>query len=180
MTLGHFLGRDSKNRDYSLEFTFDGGYKWFTEESLNSRAPNAIFTLVDPVETPTPFNDASVQSFSYESNFNSYELNLRIERRLSRDRIVHARDGSWVRTLDPAVLPAYLCGLRVVSMHDHFAYFSQNSNAQTRSGQYFVATHNDMIGFQKGLKYSARISLSAGNWSNSLRTLSMRTSIKLS
>ncbi len=166
MTLGHFVGRDSKNRDYSLEFTFDGGYKWFTEESLNSRAPNGIFTLVDPVAGPTPFNNASVQSFSYESNFNSYELNLRISRRLSRDRMVLARDGSWVRTLAPALLPEYLCGLRVVSMHDHFAYFSQNSNPLANSGQYFVATHNDMVGLQLGtdLSYQQEI------WKVGIRT----------
>ena len=145
-TLGHYLGRDYLNRDESIEFTFFGLNRWSQQRGVDA---GLLVTKLDPAFNNPGFIDTSTQGYSYESDFNSYELNLRLNRRLGRDRMELTRDG-WVRTCQPTGLPSFFVGLRVVTVNETFDYFSLPTAPAVNSGNYLVHTHNNMLGFQMG------------------------------
>ena len=184
LTYGRILeGRDSKNRDESIEFTFDGLYRWDNAGSRTSRNANDLLSIWEPVRTVpgsanannsvlagSGFGLSNTQFFSYDSNLNSYEFTYRLQRRLGRDRIVLARDGSWVRTASPTFLPTFLMGPRVLTTRERFSYTASSINvnntsteinaqsaanqsqyATLNSGRYFIQTHNYLVGYQIGL-----------------------------
>jgi hypothetical protein len=146
-TWGHYLGRDARNRDHAVEFTYLGLTHWQSAASVTAHTPAAIFSEIDPTFTVPAFNASNFQSFAQTSNFNSYELNYRIERRLSRDRLVYTRDSTWVRQATPAPLPSVFAGLRVVTVNERLNYLAQSSSA---NGSYNIATHNSLVGLQIG------------------------------
>lgn len=185
LTYGRILqGRDSKNRDETLEFTFNGFYKWNQAASLTSRNPNDLITIWEPVRVePGAVNPgtgflagsgytlSNTQAFTYDTNLNSYEVIYKLRRRLGRDRLVLARDGSWVQTASPSFLPTFIMGPRVVTTRERFSYtansinnnnssndvpvaspVNQNQYSLINSGQYFITTHNDLVGYQIGME----------------------------
>ena len=148
-TIGRFIGRDDKNRDHALEFTFLGLTHWQTAAGITAATPGGIFVdiLLDPNFQAQVFNQADLQTFFASSNFNTYELNYRIERRLPRDQVVYTRDSTWVRQADPSPLPSVMAGIRVAFDNETLKWFSQTSIG---SATYNVSTHNNMVGPQVG------------------------------
>jgi hypothetical protein len=146
-TWGHYLGRDARNRDHAVEFTYLGLTHWQAAGSVTAHTPGTIFSEIDPTFSVPAFNASDFQSFAQTSNFNSYELNYRIERRLARDQLVYTRDSTWVRQCTPAPLPSLFAGLRVVTVNERLNYLAQSSTA---NGSYNVATRNNLVGLQIG------------------------------
>ena len=150
-TLGRHIGRDARNRDHSIEFTFLGLTHWGFAGGLKSTAGDNLFTNIDPTFSVDAFNRSTQQTFDATSDFNSYELNYRIDRRLARDRLVYTRDSVWVRQAQPALLPAMFAGIRVVSINETLSWFAESDRPGTGStGSYFVKTFNNMVGPQVG------------------------------
>ena len=147
--LGRHIGRDFRNRDHSIEFTFLGLTHWGVAGGLTSLSGGGIFTNIDPTLLVPAFNQSSSQTFDLTSEFNSYEVNYRIERRLSRDQIVYTRDSTWVRRATPAILPALFAGIRVVNLDEQLSWFAVSSVEQS-TGSYLVRTTNRMVGPQLG------------------------------
>jgi hypothetical protein len=154
LTLGKFLGRDAKNRDYNVEFTYFGLFDWTDEKAVNTIAAGSafIFTNLDPTFTVQGFNNAAAQQYNYKSQFDSFEANLRVSRRLPRDRMELQPDGRWIRRCDPDLLPSFIVGPRIVQVDERFGYFSQGLNPATRNGTYIVNTSNELYGMQAGVE----------------------------
>ena len=149
-TIGRFIGRDYQNRDHALEFTFTGLTHWGASGGLTSLTGNGLFTPIDPSFRVPVFNGSSQQTFNQTSDFNSYELNYRIDRRLARDRMIYTRDSTWVRQAKPALLPSLYAGIRVVDVNETLSWFAQ-SLSPAGHGSYLVATNNTLVGPQVGL-----------------------------
>ncbi len=148
-TIGKFLGRDDRNRDHAVEFTFLGLTHWRATGGMTGTNPGAIFTLLDFTGAVPAFDGAKSQSYAESSMFNSYELNYRISRRLSHDQMVYTRDSTWVRQCTPTALPSVFAGMRVVTVNEKFGYFSQTVGPVIK-GAYRVTTHNNLVGPQIG------------------------------
>jgi hypothetical protein len=146
-TVGRYLGTDGSNRDHSVEFTFLGLTHWRSAEDLTAVQPGGIFSLVDASLTTPAFNASDFQSYLYTSSFNSYELNYRVARRPTRDRMIYTRDSTWVRENTPSPLPSLFGGLRVITLNERLNYFAESSVA---TGNYNVQTHNNLVGLQGG------------------------------
>ncbi|HJX10139.1 MAG TPA: hypothetical protein VJ733_06510 [Candidatus Binatia bacterium] len=146
-TFGRFLGRDPRNRDHAVEFTFLGLTHWQDGASLTARDPGAIISNIDPTRSVPGYNGGNFQSYAQTSTFNSYELNYRINRRLSRDQLIYTRDSTWVRQCTRSMLPAIFAGLRVVSIAETLKYLGDSSTA---NATYDIATHNNLVGLQAG------------------------------
>jgi hypothetical protein len=151
-TIGRVLGRDDRNRNHAVEFTFTGLTHWQTAGSMTAVQPGGIFVdiLLDPSFQVPVFNAADHQTMFESSNLNTYEFNYRIDRRLPRDRVVYSRDSTWVRQADPAPLPSVLAGLRVAFNNESLNWFSQSSDG---TGTYHIVTHNNMVGPQVGVEW---------------------------
>ena len=70
----------------------------------------AMFTPIDPSAQVPVFNGSALQTFNETSDFNSYEFNYRINRRLDRDKLIYTRDSTWVRSAQPNLLPSVYGG----------------------------------------------------------------------
>ena len=146
-TLGRYLGRDARNRNHSVEFTFLGLAHWQFAQSITAEMPGTLMQVIDPLATVPVFNDSDFQGFNQTSDFNSYEVNYRIERRLGRDRMVYTRDSCWVREATPALLCSAFAGVRVAIVDENFNWSATNFLGD---GSYVVVTHNNMVGPQVG------------------------------
>jgi hypothetical protein len=149
-TIGRYLGRDPLNRDHALEFTFLGLTHWSDAASLTARFPGGIVSNLDPTRGQSglpAYNASNFQAYSGTSKFNSYELNYRINNRLPRDQVVYTRDSNWVRRANRSPLPSIFAGLRVVSIAETLKYSAESATA---TGQYDIATHNNLAGPQIG------------------------------
>ena len=148
-TIGRFVGQDDKNRDHAVEFTFLGLTHWQASEGLTAAINGGIFVdiLLDPDRRARVFNQANQQTFFASTDFNSYEFNYRIDRRLPRDQVIYTRDSAWVRQADPSPLPSLIAGIRVAFNNDTLKWLSE---ASIGSGTYNVMTHNNMVGPQVG------------------------------
>jgi hypothetical protein len=149
-TLGRNLGRDARNRDHSVEFTFLGLTHWRNAGDLTAVTPGGIFSLVDSSLSTPAFNGSDRQGFLESSSLNSYELNYRISRRPTRDRLIYTRDSTWVRENTPSQLPALFGGLRVLTLNERLNYLAESATA---IGSYNVQTHNNLVGLQAGLDW---------------------------
>lgn len=149
-TIGRYIGRDYRNRDHAIEFTFLGLTHWGAAGGLTSLTGSGLFTPIDTSFSVPAFNNSATQSFGETSDFNSYELNYRIERRLARDRLVYTRDSTWIREAAPALLPAVSAGIRVANINETLSWFAEANNPLEK-GSYFVQTRNTLVGPQVGL-----------------------------
>jgi hypothetical protein len=150
-TLGRHIGRDCRNRDHSIEFTYLGLTHWGVAGGLQAQDQFGLFTPIDPTQSVPIFNGSDFQSFDLTSSFNSFELNYRIERRLARDRLVYTRDSTWVRQATPALLPGMFAGIRVVDIDEQLLWLADSDSAPAGTGSYLVTTHNRMVGPQAGV-----------------------------
>jgi len=149
-TVGVFLGRDPRNRDHAVEFTFLGLTHWQDAASLTAKLNGAIVSNIDPTRFVPAFNGSNFQSYFQSSKMNSWELNYRINRRLGRDQMVWTRDSNWVRRVDRDHLVTVFAGLRVISIAETLKY---DANSTTATGTYDIATHNNLVGLQAGGEY---------------------------
>ncbi len=149
-TVGRYIGRDARNRDHSVEFTFLGFSNWRASEGLNAVTAGGIFSNIDPSPSTPVFNAANSQSFAEASLFDSYELNYVIDRRPLRDQMVYTRDSTWVRRATPSRMPAIFAGIRVVTINERLNYIS---SANIGNGTYNVFTHNTLVGPQAGFDW---------------------------
>lgn len=146
-TLGRYLGRDMHNRDHSVEFTFLGLTHWQYAKSISSQTGGPVIQLLDPLAVVPVYDDADTQAFDQVSDFNSYEINYRVDRRLGRDRLVYTRDSCWVRQATPALLCSVFAGLRVAVVNERINW---TASSTLGDGRYLVVTHNNMVGPQFG------------------------------
>lgn len=146
-TLGRYLGRDARNREHSVEFTFLGLTHWQFAQSITAETPGAIFQSVDPLASVPVFDGSNTQAFDETADLNSYEVNYRIDRRLGRDRLVYTRDSSWVREATPSLLCSIYSGVRVVIVNERLDWTASNALGD---GSYVVVTHNNLVGPQIG------------------------------
>ena len=154
ITLGRFLCRDQKNRDHSLEFAFFGLFDWQQSNGMVGRSVNSLFTLIDPYTATADqvggFNAVQEQSFTYDSSFDSYEMNYVIAQRLGRDRLEMSPEGEWVRKLSPSHISTFLGGPRYISTGEGFDWRSAAADPDVANGLYQVTTNNQLVGLQFG------------------------------
>jgi len=173
MTLGRYLGRDAKNRDHFLEFTYWGLNSWDGTAAsggfrFNDGSGNLIGTLFTPFEITTDFIDSPVGGFNratehrafYRSTINNWEINGRFRRRPGKDRLVLLPTGRWRREAQPGGHLSFLYGLRFMTIPERFEFNSSgrvfNATAGEEfdiSGSYRIRTNNDMLGVQIGGDY---------------------------
>ena len=152
-TVGEYLCRDIKNRDHALEFTYFGMHDWFDKKGVFiPTVPPLTFqpTLFAHFDqSAVGFNNVRGLRYEYGSDFDSVELNLRLSRRLGRDRMELNRAGCWERKCAPGPLSSLIAGVRIVTIDETYNFIASNA-AGTTTGAYFVQTGNDMLGFQSG------------------------------
>lgn len=109
------------------------------------------------------FNQADQHTQIYDSDIDSFELNLRLRPRGRSDRLVLHPNGKWRRECRPGEYISYVFGLRMISIDEQFRFQSNGSRQKSNgrvtaltNGEYGVRTHNDMIGLQFGTDWIIR------------------------
>jgi hypothetical protein len=154
LTIGEHLGRDYLDRDQSIEFTYYGGLSFFVRDSYNA-IPNSY--LVTPLAgTILPglpgFTYAQTYESTIGSNYNSMELNYKLNRRLGRDQLVMSPNGGWSKRAERGWLPAVLIGTRVANVDETFTFTSSRPSASSGlfGGAYDIQTQNWLWGLNLG------------------------------
>src|SRR5262249_18827862 len=62
-TIGKFLGRDAKNRDHAVEFTFLGLTHWRASGGLFAVNPGSIFSTLDFTNNVPAYNGSNAQTY---------------------------------------------------------------------------------------------------------------------
>jgi hypothetical protein len=153
-TLGRYLGRDHLNRDRSVEFTYYGGMTYEQTDGWNALG-NATtpYTLVTPLALRVPgYNGAGFYTTAFNSDFNSYEWNFKLRRRLGRDKMVMMPNGDWARHAERAFLPAGFIGIRLANVNEDFFWQSGREGVDFSQfgGNYEVHTENWLLGMNFG------------------------------
>jgi hypothetical protein len=149
-TIGKSLGRDYLDRDRSIEFVYYGGMTFDEVSSWNGVGGNTLFT---PLNFNAPgFNAAGTYTSTFNSDFNSYEWNYKLRRRLGRDKVVMSPDGSWTKHAERGWLPAIIIGPRLANVNEDFALLSSRPGvpATDFSGRYIINTSNWLLGLNLG------------------------------
>jgi len=138
--------------------------------------------------TPFPtevggFNRALVHTATYRSDIHDFELNVWLRPR-GRDRLVLRPDGRWRRECQTGHFFSFLFGVRYLSIDEQFDLasrgrinvFDDDGNLVADgllSGDYFIRTHNDLVGIQIGAdlmqrncKWSYGVRVKAGPFVN--------------
>ena len=151
-TAGHYLGRDDQNRNHFLEFTFWGLNSWLTDLSPEAPLINHVTAIDGPIGG---FHTVDQLLFTYRSEINNYELNLRVRPRARADRLVLQPNGVWQRECNPGLYPSFLLGLRAIETNERFNTHETGTGLVGQvpaavDGQYDIATRNVLLGFQIG------------------------------
>ncbi|MBI2826001.1 MAG: hypothetical protein HYX69_15055 [Planctomycetia bacterium] len=169
LTVGRNLYQDIIHRQHALEFTFLGLNQWSTDafalgppqiSTSTFFQAAGLFTLFP--NSVGGFNAAKVHTIFDNSNFNSYELNYRIQRLPRPDRIAQQPDGTWIRQGTPSLVPSFLVGFRSLTFNDNFRWESIGTIPATGvpfSGQYKVASVNNLFGAQVGSDITAQYTI---------------------
>ncbi len=172
VTVGKYLGRDDKNRDRTLEFTFWGLNEWTSQYGVVAINPNEFSLLRTPLDRGIgAYNFATAHQMAYESNLNSFEMNAKISRRLGRDRMVLKPDGRWERQCDPGRTPTFLAGFRAITIDEEFSFDAQRTgfvgdpDLPNAFGTYDIDAQNRLFGLQLG----AELIQQHCNWSFGVR-----------
>ena len=178
MTLGLLMGRDSKNRDHSLEFTFLGLNQWRTSASATAPAGFGL-SLVTPLDPDVhvsklfgitvgaliPGFVGTSHVYAYSADFRSFELNVRIQDRLGRDQMVYTPDGRWTRHATPRRNWSFLAGLRYINYDEAFAFDSVDTANPGNMGSLDIDAQNDLFGVHVGAEWTEQFE----TWSWGLR-----------
>ncbi|MEX0612900.1 MAG: BBP7 family outer membrane beta-barrel protein [Pirellulales bacterium] len=156
-TLGHFLFRDSMNRDHTAEFTAFAGGDWHQNRIISSPTNFGLFVpfYIDGTQGTGPFDQSTRQTVEYSSHYSSFEGNYRVRQRLRRDRMIMDANGHWHRATNSGFVREYLVGLRMVEARDLLDWRAEDIRIGTttqlgNNGTYLIRTDNDMFGFQLG------------------------------
>jgi hypothetical protein len=149
-TLGHFLFRDSKNRDHTVEFTAFGGGDWHQHRQISSATPFGLFVPFVIDGGNRSFDNSTRQTLDYSSHYSSFEFNYRVKQRMHRDRLIMDANGHWHRAANAGFVREYLVGLRIVESRDFLDWQAEDIQAMGNDGSYLIFTDNDMFGFQMG------------------------------
>jgi hypothetical protein len=190
MTLGRYLGRDARNRDRFLEFSYWGLSDWretraVTGERLTDTvtlAPNTVTFGSLNSEFPAAvggFNRVDLQRISYYSDLNNFELNLRLRPRGRGNRLVLHPSGRWRQECRPGWQCSYLIGVRVMSIDENLTWHTEGAFEVNGApfgnvtADYSVRTYNNLVGMQFGAdlmhrtcKYSWGVRAKAGPYVN--------------
>jgi Putative beta barrel porin-7 (BBP7) len=162
VTLGHFLGIDSDNREQYFEFTYYGLNSWSGKYAVNLNRRlidatsgvtygNVNSTL--PIEV-SGFNRADHHRYEYSSSFDNFELNARITQRSRKDQLVLHPNGQWRREPNTGIYTSTLCGIRGFSFDEHWKWLSEGiiegEGGGAVGGSYTIRTRNDLFGLQMG------------------------------
>lgn len=149
-TIGKSLGRDYLDRDRSIEFVYYGGMTYNEVSSWNGVGGNTLFTPLNP--SAPGFNAAGTYTSTFNSDFNSYEWNYKLRRRLGRDKVVMSPDGRWEKHAERGWLPALIVGPRLVNANEDFGMFSARPGVPSTdfSGRYIINTSNWLLGLNIG------------------------------
>jgi hypothetical protein len=149
-TIGKSLGRDYLDRDRSVEFVYYGGMNYTGTNGWNSASGNNLFTPLD--FTAPGFNAAGLYGTTFNSNFNSGEVNYKLRRRLGRDKVVMSPDGTWTRHAERGWLPAIIVGPRLANVSENFSFTSSRPGTPSAdfSGVYAINTNNWLLGLNLG------------------------------
>jgi hypothetical protein len=150
VTIGKSLGRDYLDRDRAIEFIYYGGLSYNDNDGRNARSADGFFTPLD-IFAPG-FNGASTYLEKFNSDFNSWEWNYKLRRRLGRDQLVMSPGGNWTRHAERGWLPALIVGTRLATVNEDFQLKSSRTNvpASQFSGQYTVNTQSWLLGLNIG------------------------------
>jgi hypothetical protein len=160
-TLGHFLFRDSRNRDHSVEFTAFGGGEWEQNRVITSEDPFGLFVPFIVDGGNLSFDGSTRQTVDYSSNYKSFETNYRVKQRLGHDQLVMDPNGGWHRAANAGFEREYLAGLRFLQLEDRLDWRAEDIVEVGSDGQYLIRTRNNMFGFQVGLGHNYQ----ASRWS---------------
>lgn len=153
-TLGRYLGRDYLNRDRAFEFIYYGGMTYEQTDGWNALGDATTpFTLVTPLALRVPgYNGAGFYTTAFNSDFNSYEWNFKLRRRLGRDKMVMMPNGDWSRRAERAFLPAGFIGIRLANVNEDFFWQSGREGVDISQfgGNYEVHTENWLLGMNFG------------------------------
>ncbi|MDZ4817957.1 MAG: hypothetical protein SGJ20_03185, partial [Planctomycetota bacterium] len=108
VTVGQFLGRDAQNRDISAEFTYLGMGEFVADDGIQAGLPRFLFLAADP--DLNGFSASDIYTTQQTSSFQSFELNARIRRRLEKDRLVMAPNGTWTQQYTRGFIPSVIDG----------------------------------------------------------------------
>jgi len=149
-TIGRSLGRDYLDRDRFFEFVYYGGMSYDDSDGWNGLGPTSLFT---PLDFNAPgFNAAGQYTTSLKSDFNSWEWNYKLRRRLGRDQLVMSPNGNWTRHAERGWLPALIVGTRLANVGENFSLVSSRPGTPSAdfSGDYRIATDNWLLGLNIG------------------------------
>jgi hypothetical protein len=149
-TLGHFLFRDSRNRDHTVELTAFGSGDWHQNRRISSANDFGLFVPFFSDGGNRSFDQSTTQFVDYSSTFRSFETNYRVRKRLRRDQMIMDANGNWHRAANPGWNREYLVGLRYMNLRDIFDWHAEDIQVLGRDGSYLIRTDNDMFGFQMG------------------------------
>jgi hypothetical protein len=149
-TLGHFLFRDSGNRDHTVEFTAFGSGDWHQNRRVSSANNFGLFVPLFSDGGNRSFDQSTTQVVDYSSTFRSFETNYRVRQRLRRDQMIMDANGNWHRATNPGWNREYLVGLRYMNLRDIFDWRAEDIQVLGRDASYLIRTDNDMFGFQMG------------------------------
>jgi len=150
-TLGRCLGTDCKNRDHSIEISYLGVNEWEESFALDAGDGGPLFSAFLLAGSPgTVFDGANRHEVQYVSDLNSFQLDYKIRRRLSKDRMVFRPEGTWHREAWPGLVPAIYFGVRHVSANEDFLFRSTTTGAANESGLYTASTRNNLFGVHAG------------------------------
>ncbi len=149
-TIGKSLGRDYLDRDRFIEFVYYGGMAYEDADGWNGVGTNSLFT---PLDFRAPgFNAAGAYTTNVSSDFNSWEWNYKLRRRLGRDQLVMSPGGNWTRHAERGWLPGLIVGIRTANVNEDFALTSTRPGVSTDQfgGRYLINTSNWLLGMNLG------------------------------
>jgi len=151
VTIGKSLGRDYLDRDRFLEFVYYGGMAYNDTNGYNAR-PDA-FRVITPLGSLVPgFNGASTYNTRMNSDFNSWEWDYKLRRRLGRDQLVMSPGGGWTRHAERGWLPALIIGPRLATVNEDFQLATSRTGVPSSqfSGLYTINSSNWLLGCNIG------------------------------
>ena len=158
VTIGKSLGTDCADRDRALEFIYYGGMNWDDYAGWNAQQNGVIVTPLN--ELAPGFNGAGRFETTVRSDFNSWEWNYRMRRRLGRDQLVMSPGGSWKRHAERGFLPGLILGTRLARVTENFTMASSRPDINNPelppvppsqfSGYYEIGTENWLLGMNLG------------------------------
>jgi hypothetical protein len=153
VTLGKSLGRDYLDRDRAVEFIYYGGMTYNSNVGFNALGRDGFVTPLG--YDVAGFNGANTFNTKYNSDFNSWEWNYKLRRRLGRDQMVMSPGGNWTRHAERGWLPALITGIRLANVNEDFRLQSSLRpgsfpGQQPLAGDYVINTSNWLLGLNIG------------------------------